>query len=61
MSEGLVLGVDEYLLQIDVSTLRVSEREHRILYQVFSSNAANVVSFGFMIMMLVLVIFKLIL
>ena len=47
VSEGQVPGVDEFPLQIDVATLRVSEREHRILYRVLSSGTADVVSFEF--------------
>ena len=47
MSEGLVPGVDEFPLEIDVATLRVSEREHRMLYRVLSSGTAIVVSFAF--------------
>ena len=47
MSEGLVPGVDAFPLQIDVATLRVSEREHRMLYRVLSSGTAIVVSFEF--------------
>ena len=47
VSEGLVPGVDEFPLQIDVATLRVSEREHRMLYRVLSSGTATVVSFEF--------------
>ena len=58
VSEGLVPGVDEFPLQIDVDTLRVSEREHRMLYRVLSSGTADVVSFEFRIMMLVLVFSK---
>ena len=47
VSEGQVPGVDEFSLLIDVATLRVSEREHRILYRVLSSSTAAVVSLGF--------------
>ena len=47
MSEGLVPGVDEFPLQIDVSTLRESERLHRMLYRVLSSGTATVVSLDF--------------
>ena len=47
MSEGLVTGVDEFPLQIDVATLRESERLHRMLYRVLSSGTATVVSLDF--------------
>ena len=47
VSEGLFPGVDEFELQIDVATLRVSDREHRMLYRVLSSGTARVVSFEF--------------
>ena len=47
MSEGLVPGVDEFPLEIDVATLRASERVHRMLYRVLSSGTAAVVSFAF--------------
>ena len=47
VSEGLVPGIEEFPLQIDVATLRVSERLHRILYRVLSSGTATVVSFEF--------------
>ena len=47
VSEGQVPGVDEFPLQIAVATLRVSEREHRMLYRVLSSGTARVVSFEF--------------
>ena len=47
VSEGLFPGVDEFPLQIDVATLRVSERLHRMLYRVLSSGTATVVSFAF--------------
>ena len=47
VSEGQVPGVHEFPLQIDVATLRVSEREHRMLYRVLSSGTARVVSFEF--------------
>ena len=47
VSEGQVPGVDEFPLQIDVATLRVSEREHRMLYRVLSSGTADVVSFSY--------------
>ena len=47
VSEGLVPGVDEFPLAIDIATLRVSEREHRMLYRVLSSGTARVVSFDF--------------
>ena len=47
MSEGLVQGVDEFPLSIDVAILRVSERQHRMLYRVLSSGTATVVSFAF--------------
>ena len=46
MSEGLVPGVGEFPLEIDIATLRVSEREHRMLYRVLSSGTAIVVSFA---------------
>ena len=47
MSEGLFPGVDEFSLFINVATLRVSEREHSILYRVLSSGTATVVSLEF--------------
>ena len=47
VSEGQVPGDDEFPLEIDVATLRVSEREHRMLYRVLSSGTARVVSFAF--------------
>ena len=47
VSESLVPGVDEFTLQIDVATLRESERLHRMLYRVLSSGTAEVVSFAF--------------
>ena len=47
VSEGLFPDRDEIPLQIDVATLRVSEREHRMLYRVLSSGTATVVSFSF--------------
>ena len=47
VSEGQVPGVDEFPLQIDVATLRVSERENRMLYRVLSSGTADIVSFEF--------------
>ena len=47
VSEGLDPEVDEFPLNIDVATLRVSEREHRMLYRVLSSGTATVVSFEF--------------
>ena len=48
VSEGHVPGVEEFPLEIDVATLRVSEREHwRMLYRVLSSGTARVVSFEF--------------
>ena len=47
VSESMVPGVDEFRLQIDVVTLRVPEREHRMLYRVLSSGTATVVSFVF--------------
>ena len=47
VSEGLVPGIDEFPLQIDVATLRVSERLHRMLYRVLSSSTATVVSLDF--------------
>ena len=47
MSEGLFPGVDEFSLFINVATLRVSEREHRMLYRVLSSGTARVVSLEF--------------
>ena len=46
MSEGVVPGTDEFPLYIDVATLRVSERVHRMLYRVLSSGTADVVSFS---------------
>ena len=47
VSEGLFPDSDEFPLQIDVATLRVSEREHRMLYRVLSSGTATVVSLEF--------------
>ena len=47
VSEGLFPGVEEFPLAIDVATLRVSERLHRMLYRVLSSGTATVVSFAF--------------
>ena len=47
VSESQSTGVDEFLLQIVVATLRVSEREHQMLYRVLSSGTADIVSFGF--------------
>ena len=47
LSEGLLPGVDEFPLEIDVATLRESEREHRMLYRVLSSGIAEVVSFDY--------------
>ena len=47
VSEGLFPGFDKFQLQIDVATLRVSQREHRMLYRVLSSGTARVVSFEF--------------
>ena len=47
VSEGQVPGVDEFPLHIDVETLRVSEREHRMLYRLLSSGTATVVFLGF--------------
>ena len=48
VSEGDgVPGTDEFPLQIDVATLRVSERENGISYRVLSSGTATVVSFTF--------------
>ena len=46
VSEGLV-PTDEFPLEFDVAILRVSEREHRILYRVLSSGTARVVSYTF--------------
>ena len=47
VSEGLFPGVDEFSLEINVATLRVSERVHRMLYRVLSSGTARVMSFAF--------------
>ena len=48
VSEGHVPGVEEFPLEIDVATLRVSEREHwPMLFRVLSSGTARVVSFEF--------------
>ena len=47
VSEGLVPGVDEFRLEIDVAALRVSDRVHPMLYRVLSSGTADVVSFEF--------------
>ena len=47
VSEALFPDSDEFPLQIDVATLRVSEREHRMLYRVLSSSTAIVVSLDF--------------
>ena len=58
VSEGLIPGVDEFPLYIDVAILRMSERQHRMLYRVLSSGTATVVSFEFRDNMLVLVLYK---
>ena len=47
VSEGLVTETFEFPLFIDVATLRVSEREHRVLHRVYSSGTATVVSLDF--------------
>ena len=47
VSEGLFPDSDEFPLEIDVATLRVSEREHQMLYRVLSSGTATVVSLDF--------------
>ena len=47
VSEGLFPDSDEFPLQIDIATLRVSERLHRMLYRVLSSGTARVVSLAF--------------
>ena len=47
VSEGLFPDSDEFPLQIDVATLRVSERWYGMLYRVLSSGTATVVSFAF--------------
>ena len=47
VSEGLVPGVDEFSLEINVVNLTKSETEHIILYRLLSSGTATVVSFGF--------------
>ena len=47
VSEGENPGYDFFFVSIDVATLRVSEREYTLLYQVFSSGSATVVSFSF--------------
>ena len=44
--EELVPGVNEFLVFIDLATLRVSEREHRMLYRLLASGGATVVSFA---------------
>ena len=46
VSENQVPGVDEFLVYIDLATLRVSEREHRMLFRLLASGAAYVVSFA---------------
>ena len=46
VSESDVPVADSLQLLINVSTLRVSEREYRMLYRVLSSGTATVVSFN---------------
>ena len=46
VSENQVPGVDSFLVNIDLATLRVSEREHRMLFRLLSSGTATVVSFA---------------
>ena len=46
VSENQVPGVYDFLVYIDLATLRVSEREHRMSYRLLSSGTATVVSFA---------------
>ena len=46
VSENQVPGVNEFLVYIDLATLRVSEREHRMLFRLLASGTATVVSFA---------------
>ena len=43
--EDLIPGVDSFPVSIELATLRVSEREHRMLFRLLASGAATVVSF----------------
>ena len=44
--ENNVTGVDSFPVSIELATLRVSEREHRMLYRLLASGGATVVSFA---------------
>ena len=44
--ENEVPGVNEFLVFIDLATLRVSEREHRMSFRLLASGGATVVSFA---------------
>ena len=44
--EDLIPGVDSFTFFIDLATLMVSEREHRMLFRLLASGAATVVSFA---------------
>ena len=46
VAENEVPGVDSFPVFIEPATLRVSEREHRMLYRLLASGAATVVSFA---------------
>ena len=46
VSENQIPGVHEFLVFIELATLRVSEREHRMLYRLLASGTATVVSFA---------------
>ena len=46
VSENQVPGVNEFLVFIELATLRISEREHRMLYRLLSNGTAIVVSFA---------------
>ena len=46
VSENQIPGVNEFLVFIELDTLRVSEREHRMLYRLLSSGTATVVTFA---------------
>ena len=46
VSENELPGVSEFHVFIEPNTLRVSEREHRMLFRLFASGTAYVVSFA---------------
>ena len=46
VSENELPGVSGFVVFIEPNTLRVSEREHRMLFQLFASGTATVVSFA---------------